>query len=102
MGSESTDAGSVTDRPVPLTRMTLRKEGREMAFAFRGTDRTEEHATSRDMLATDGLGSLSRPVGRERGDARLLPLHLLCPAGLGAGPALILPARIEGSIRLRL
>jgi EpsI family protein len=59
IASESTDVASVAGRRVPLTRMTLRKEGREMAFAFWFTDGTEVHATYRDMLATDTFRRLT-------------------------------------------
>jgi EpsI family protein len=46
-------------RTVPMTRMVLRKDGREMAFSFWFSDGTGTRASYRDMLTEDTLRRLA-------------------------------------------
>jgi EpsI family protein len=57
--SESKIERPVGGRPTPMTRMSLRRDGRDMAFSFWFTDGTEVHAGYKDMLAADLLRRLT-------------------------------------------
>lgn len=57
--AESRRESTMGGRPVPTTRMTLRRGDRPLEFAFWFTDGVETHGTYADMLATDTLRRLT-------------------------------------------